>query len=45
VSYSSVPLFVLDSVIVGTKLCHFVVFWKSLSGSLPLDLIECRGGS
>ncbi|KZS19608.1 Uncharacterized protein APZ42_013881 [Daphnia magna] len=31
VSYSSVPLFVLDSVIVGARLCLFVDFWKSLS--------------
>lgn len=31
VSDSSVPLFVLDSVIVGARLCLFVDFWKSLS--------------
>ena len=31
VSDSSVPLFVLDSVVVGARLCHFIVFWKSLS--------------
>jgi hypothetical protein len=31
VSDLSVPLVILDSVIVGARLCHYVEFWKSLS--------------